>query len=924
MKTFKRAGIMLLIMAMMFQTIIYAAVDTTVEITKNDPVVVLTNEGERIFDIEYVFDVDYEQVLTGLDIVLVLDRSNSMLRVDPSTGLPVADAVWKATNDFVTEVYEAYPESSLAIVPFGTNAVKMDNWKFKGDLQLVLDEITAVYDYRDLRTDYESNFSHYLYNGYDFAWENWQISDGGTNIKAAFESSVKTAELRQIRDKSTNQSIVLLFTDGVATLGGSNSQRNYNYPLSHNSNTIAAYTAGQAAQQMSEIITVGYFEGIEYEETQEVARDTLMQSQNAGFFEASETAQLTGIFDTIVEELNFIGTDARVVEIIEDEFEVVEGSILPDNYTLTTDEFGRQVISWPLGNVIDSNYTFGYQVRVKDHVYPTGSGTVEIPINEMAMLHYTDLEGNPVSEPLGQNFTTIPPRSNQPQVTVDITYLNNQFGYLIGDEIQIDHQLNYTNEIPFDYVSIDVNQFQRTAAANDLTSYLALSQESTDAGWSLDGNTLANTLAASHTVNGSENLEWSASVPIKLTAVEDGSTQLQYAVDYVLTNSVGLQYDFVSSGSDPGVINIKEGQVVIQMTDDYGVKITDVQVYVDGVLAETEINSDGYVAVKNVTSGTHTISFETPSGYLMLTPEVGFTVDADKNIVFDATLSYNNPLVTKTFDFERLEVRDIKITTRDNQHAKATDQIREQVPSKMNFTLTRPLTKIVLNMVDDYGTSDHIFDLDESGADFDVRNQSGVVVPGFVMNGNKLSYDGAELPAGIYTAYGVVTPPATLGNGLDYDYNVDVDQVTTREATDTEDTVLDMTSNGLFVGLVDNEGPVINAVHDEAASTLNLINQDITINDKTEIVTYEVYAGTLTYEEILAATETLVVDVVEDLGNSVSLDGDITVDLALEEEGYVTRGSITIYAVDAFGNYSVLVVEYENTDVNELLDEDLV
>lgn len=922
MNNLKRLGALVLVMTLIASTTIYGAVEITVDITKNEPMIILSDEGERIFDIEYVFDVDFTHVTTGLDLVIVLDRSNSMLRPDPSTGLPVADAVWDAVNTFVTEVYNAYPKSNVAIVSFGTNGNKSDNWKYYDNLQDTLEEIEEVYDYRDLEENYHSNFRSYWNNGYRFAWENWQISDGATNISAAFDYGATTVDHKQTPGESSDQNVIILFTDGVATQGGSNSQKNYNYPTSHNSNTIAAYESGQLAQDAAEIITVGYFEGIEYDSTKSVARETLELSQNAGFFEATQTSHLTGIFDTIVDELNYIGTDATVVEIVEDEFEVVEGSIQPSSYELTVDGQGRQVITWQLGNVIDSDYTFGYKVKVKDEVYPTGSGSLEIPINEEAMLYYTDLNGLTVSESLGQSFTAIPPRNNQPLVNVDIVYENNQYGYLVGDAIVIDHGLSFINELPFDYREINVHSMVRENASDDLGSYVALSEESTSEGWILDEGQLTYLIDEIQNA-GSGNLEWSKNIPITLKTIAVGNYQLSYNIDYVLTNSVGTEFDFNTMGNDPASVDVIEGTVVLDLTDNIGIAITEVEVYLNEVVAETELDENNDVVIKNVPTGTHDIRLISPSGYNLLTTGSSISTNSHQDILFEATLSYDAPTVTKALEFERLNVRDVMVSTRDDLHTKAIDTVDELVPSKVTFTLSRELTKVSLNMVDDFVGSDHVFTLDTIGGNTDVQNASGAVV-GFEMNGNKLEYNGPALPVGTYTAYGIMTPPS-LGEGLDYDYDVEVDAISTRESGDPSDTSMTMTSSGLLIEMVDDQAPVIVAVFDEEESTVNLINQDITITDKTEIVTYEIYNGTLTYEEILLETELHDFELVDDQGTSVLLDSDIQAVFSVDTPGQITAsGSMTIYAVDAFGNYSVEVIEYENTEVNNLLDEDLV
>ncbi len=63
-----------------------------------------------------------------------------MLRLDPSTNLPVADAVWKAVDSFLTEYYGTYPDSNVAVVSFGTNGNKSDNWKYFNNLEDAIEE----------------------------------------------------------------------------------------------------------------------------------------------------------------------------------------------------------------------------------------------------------------------------------------------------------------------------------------------------------------------------------------------------------------------------------------------------------------------------------------------------------------------------------------------------------------------------------------------------------------------------------------------------------------------------------------------------------------------------------------------------------------------------------------------------------------
>ncbi|VDN48963.1 conserved protein of unknown function [Petrocella atlantisensis] len=902
---------------------IYANVNTTVTITKDTPEVTLSDAGERIFDIGYNFSVSYEQVTTGLDIVLVLDRSNSMLRIDPSTNKPVADAVWKAVNKFVNEVYATYPDSNMAIVSFGTNANKSDNWKYYNNKTETLNEIKSVFKYRDLYYNYNSNFSSYWNNGYRYAWEYWQISDGATNIKESFEYAENTVTKKQITGAPSEQDVIILFTDGVATQGGSTSQKNLNYPTSHNTNTTAAYQAGQSAQSVAEVIAVGYFEGIEYVATKNVARDTLVKSQNAGLFEASQTGQLSDIFDTIVGDLNYVGTNAKVIETIESEFEVVDGSIQPQNYTLTVDAQGRQVITWDLGNVVDTNYTFGYKVKVKDHVYPTGSGQVEIPINVNATLIYKDLSGNTITELLGQNVTAIPPRTNQPQVNVNVTYANNQFGYLVGDIIQMNHSLSYNNEAPFDYKTIYVKNLTKSTSDQNISEFITLQPASTGVGWGMINNKLSLNILESKSVVGSENLTWQKEVPLELKAIKEGSFRLDHNVEYQLTNSVGNVFDYTNLGLDPAAIDIKVGRLTFDFSDDFDTAITDVELYINGVLRPYTVE-DGVIVVEGITSGLHKVSIPVPSGYLMTSQSGGISLDSDMNMVFDAVLSHATPQIDKVVTFERLKIKDIAVTTLDGSSEHNIDLLNEPTQSKISFELVRPLTKVEMTLFDDFADSNHTFVLNTYSGVADVRNASGNVVPGFTMTDGRLSYNGSQLPAGIYMAYGVLTPPSTLGHQLDYDFKVGINEIRTREQGDSTDLMSTITSKRLDVGVLDTVAPVIDVVVDPLESSVNLINHNITISDKTTIVTYKVFEGKLTYNQILAATNEQSIRVLSNLGNQVLLDSDMKVTLSTQLNKFVAKGAITIYAVDAFGNYSVKVVEYLNEELNDLLDQNIM
>ncbi len=904
---------------------IYGATDVMVDITKDEPLVVLSDEGERIFDIGYNFNVDFEATATGVDLVLVLDRSNSMLRLDPSTNLPVADAVWQAVNEFVTSFYTVYPDSNVGVVSFGSEGDKSDSWNFYSNAADTLEEVANVYDYRDLYTDYSYDFRAYWNNGYRYAWEHWYISEGATNIRAAFEYARATVQNKVATNEVSEQNIVLLFTDGVATQGGSYSQLNYNYPTAHNTNTIAAYEAGIAAQVDAEIITVGYFEGIQYESTATVARETLRWSQNAGFFEAGQTSELTGIFGTIVEKLNFAGTDAMVTEIVESEFEVVPDSIEPEAYSVTTDDNGRTVVKWQLGNVIASDYNFGYQVKVKDDVYPTGSGTIKIPINLDAELTYTDLNGNAVIEYLGHNETTIPPRANQPLVNVDVVYADG-YGYLVGDPIRMTHDMSFTNDAPFDYREILVRNLTKTINGGDFGTELALTEDSETNGWTVNGDNLVYDIQAFKAVTDDQNLEWTDEIGLTLVSMSAGTYSLGCSVDYRLINSAALEFDFTNAEYDPGTVTVKEGILRLNLIDDYGDPITNADVVVDGS-AMTSVLEGDQIVVSGITSGSHNITFQVPSGYHFDGNNTSVVIVED-DVAFTGSFDFNNPELVKDIGFTRLNVRNVTVTDRLGASVSAIDQVTDNTEAIVTFELVRGLEKVSLRLTDDYGPTNHHFTLDQADGYGVVVGPSGKV-NGFTMVDSSLQYDGDELQGGVYSAYGVIAPPAGLGNDIDFDYEVYVDQLTTRGPADTNDTVLSLTSSELLIGLQDDEPPVIVSELDGENTTINVASYDVNITDKVKIVEVQVYLGSLTLEEILSDSKlvdfTVDEDVrwVQDIGWVQDISTDVELLIEMVEGKFIAKGSITIYARDAFGNEEVHLIVVENEDINGLFDSDI-
>lgn len=472
MKVFKRIVSFLLVLVMVSGITVYA--DTNIVIS--EPTIQVSEEDSREFTITYDLSVTYEQEITDVDVVLVLDRSNSMLDVDDS-GQPVVETVWNAANTFVNNFYEKYPDGDLAVVSFGTNANKKDNWKYCTGKQDALDEISDIYSYRTLYTDGGGgkgnqnknkngkgngnswNENDYTNHGLDlyyyilwllswpdalnywssdlnYAWNNWQYHDGSTNIKEGFEYAKRTIEKKNKHSDFNNDAIVL-FSDGVATRGGWG-ENDYNSPHEHNSNTLAAINAGKEAGEIANVITVGYFEGINDNQVAEIARDTLNQAQNGGFFEATDIDEVINIFEDVVDELDYVGTETIFTDTINKEFSLLEDTIMPTAESITTDNIGNTTITWNIGSLNTKDYTISYTVRTKDTAYVAGEDGVAI--NNSGRIEYLDLDGNPVTKSFQPAIVDVPSLDEIELPIIEYTLNNYDFTESVDVSININSE----------------------------------------------------------------------------------------------------------------------------------------------------------------------------------------------------------------------------------------------------------------------------------------------------------------------------------------------------------------------------------------------------------------------------------------------------------------------------------------------------
>jgi len=304
-----------------------------------------------------------------VDVILVIDRSGSMgqsIPGDPNTPIYYAK---QAALAFAEQVL-ADPNNRVAIASYSDQAT----------LNLPLtNSLTAAQN---------------AING---------LSAGGyTNIQQGFYIA-RTHMQSNGRDPSTTARAIVLLSDGVANRSGPNPPIQCPpWPTTHTTCTINAYTEGQTAQSQAVIFTVGLMGAITptYQASYWVARYTLIQSQNGGYWETLSAANLITIYNQIATQVNPAALNAVATDVVAPGFQIVPNS-LSTNYG--TAVANGNTITWTLGTVVSQTATLTYRVIA----LPGYSGT--LPTNASAILNYEDVGGAPHQLPFPTPTVTVPP-----------------------------------------------------------------------------------------------------------------------------------------------------------------------------------------------------------------------------------------------------------------------------------------------------------------------------------------------------------------------------------------------------------------------------------------------------------------------------------------------------------------------------------
>lgn len=879
-----------------------------------------TTETKRDFQVNHELDVTYVQTSGEPEVILVLDRSNSMLD-EGYDGEPVAKAVWDSVNLFLDRYYSEYPSGKVAVISFGTNAVKNDNWKYYDNIDDAKNEVNNIYAYD---VGYEEIYEYVWKNNhwnkvlvgrdYTFYWLNWNHENGGTNLKEAYQYAETTIWTKD-KDRAPyelNPNSVIVFSDGVATHGGDKSEEDLLYPTVHNSNTYTAMDAAESLDEVANIITVGYFEAIIDPDVAFIARDTLVQTNNGGFFEAPTLDDIELMFQSAHKGIKYVGTNAQVVETVEPEFYVDKTLVQPqEGLTMKTLSDGSTQLTWDVGALKPQVYDFEYTISVKPNALPTGDPSAQVNTNPV--LTYDNLYGEPVTHPLDELVADIGPLEGVPYMTLRVEQIGSvDGGYLTGDEIILNHYLAYTNTADYLYKTVDIKTFTKTHM-NAVTNPFDL----ISADWTINGNKLftgINTVLTE--ANSGSFLQWEDMVSLSLYAEAAGDFTFSHQMDY-------KQYDLNGNGYNgyfeptEDVVHVKESSVTVTVLDPIGIPVRGAEIYVDEVLVPGLVTNDnGIAVVRGLKTGSYHIGVEVPSGY-----EYKGTKNVVKGAVQDlVNLSYGQANEDVSLEFEHIFVKDIKVAAADGGDFEGINDLTKPVDAYVEFTLSLPYEYVELFLQDDYGIDEA---LDSTFVLSHVTDLSGNGVSGFAYNALAASivYDGSatasQLPAGTYRAYGSFYMPPTMVYP-DNEAFINIDDIAVQNPTDEfRQNHRNLYSEGLTI-FVDTVGPAITADYDVSVIAGEEVVVDLDIEDmESDVVKYYIIKGSFDDEEDL-------LDRVAELGYSDSyglysedwistqhVTGQFEAQNPQDNvgEGYFEgSGEYTIYAEDAYGNSSMIEI----------------
>ncbi len=326
--------------------------------------------GCRTFEVN--LNITGEPQQAPVDVVLVIDKSGSMNErvggYGSNTRLFYAK---QAAVNFAGRVLglNGIPGSRVSVVSFSGPEYATGGWF---DPQRHYGQQNQATTNLDLSSDLATVTNRI----------NSITAVGGTNTEAGFKQGQSVIQGSTSNQNPNSNKVVIMLTDGLPTASNGNP-----YADTTNINHVhiqSAINAGKNIYQndIADVFTIGLTTGM-YATEKALADNILTQAQNKGYYPAPLATDLDAIFNAISQSLGYAATNAKVVDKIGDNFDLIESS-LPAGATYNA---ATREITWNPGTIV-TGASLTYKVVAKPD-FPGGLADT----NEFAKLTYKDIFG---------------------------------------------------------------------------------------------------------------------------------------------------------------------------------------------------------------------------------------------------------------------------------------------------------------------------------------------------------------------------------------------------------------------------------------------------------------------------------------------------------------------------------------------------
>ncbi|MEG2751042.1 MAG: VWA domain-containing protein [Anaerorhabdus sp.] len=310
------------------------------------------------------FTVKGNPVITGSDVLLIVDNSQSMVQgMDRWT--PLKDAVQAFVSQLYADVDGKPSTNKIGMISFSDNGYQESGGKFLGTTDLInvgtQGKFTATQFYQQK------------------VWEFLNPNGNATNYEDAFRYA--TSMFNGI-DKSRPRFIIFL-SDGVPNRGNYDTAKSYADTLK--ADGVKIYSLGL---QLDASQTEGSTTFVPFEKyIQPLASEPVSQYAK----DIKDLTQLEPIYQELAGEMKIAGTQAVITDVINDDvFEVTNkpGTSTSVEMTHGTASVVGNQVTWTLGDITETEKKLTIYVKVNN---PDAVGIVET--NKNADIDYVDYAG---------------------------------------------------------------------------------------------------------------------------------------------------------------------------------------------------------------------------------------------------------------------------------------------------------------------------------------------------------------------------------------------------------------------------------------------------------------------------------------------------------------------------------------------------